>query len=408
MNTNETTRDVFDGKFPPENYGRTPTEVELTVQQVIERHFLDEDGILLNAVNGQTMQPYRTEDVKDRVDGVGTYVEFSKIPREVKPIWANYENSGQVSGVYLCGLCAKARATGNLDDRGDAAGVVNAIEKLWKNAAAVKFSLGGGGKGWFPKPYGGIRHAEGMHECSVDQYCDVTLGLQSYYQTFADEEEKRRIEEIVISFADWWYDHDFAGVYLGEAIWYKRLDTHSMAASFFLYLFALANSWSPCRKFQHGFEIWQELRGMLFPPGEAVWICMNGLTLDCLERLVALRPDLADYWRSIANHQAPLVVASVEKQTGLNRMYELDGYAANYLMAAHRILPHSDYDQRARQYLERVSRREQFYHVRRGLQLSDLQPPMQGDDYRDMFSAEVHVHWLAGYWKLREIGALNS
>jgi hypothetical protein len=406
MSADEITHDIFEGDFPPENYGTNLDEVETIVQRAVDDLFFDKDGILLGAVNARTMKPYRNADVKDRIDGVGTFVEHAKIPRSVKAIRANYENSIQVSGVFLGALCAKAGATGGMASRDPAAGIVAAIATLWANAALIQYPLGGGGKGWLPKPYGGIHEVENMHECSVDQYCDITLGLHSYYQVFASEREKRQIEEIIVSFADWWYEHDFACVYQGEAIWYKLLPDHSMATSFFLYLFALANSWCPSRRFQHGFEIWQERLDTLRAADEAIWICMNGLPLDCMTRLVDLRPEYIDFWRAIAEHHAQFVVASVEKQPGMNRMYEIEGLAANYLMAANQIIPHSGYDTIAVKYLHRVSDRKQFYHLRRGLHLKDLDPRKCGDDCRDMFSCEIHVHWLSAYWKLRKNGAL--
>ena len=278
----EMTTDVFEGDFPPASYGKTPEEVEATISQVIERVFRDDDGMLRSCVNGRTMKPMRVEDVKDRPQGMGTHAENSDIPREFKPIWTNYENTGQASGTYLEALCAKWQVTGDAHVRELARRTVQAIFMLWENASKSEHPLGGGGKGWFPKPYGGIQNVTGMHECSADQYMDVTLGLHSYYHTLASEDEKRKIEEIVISFADWWYDHDYCGVYFGHAIYWKRLPWHSMAVGFFLYLNALAQSWSPCRKFEHGFGIWLERKNALCNAAAGF-----GGQLNCLERLIA-------------------------------------------------------------------------------------------------------------------------
>lgn len=408
MKRQNLTKDVFTGKCPPKKYGDTLEEIEATNQKVVEEIFRDADGILRCSVNGQTMKPYRIEDVMDRPEGRSTFVANSSIPMAIKPLWMNYENAGQASGVYLEALCAKFEVTGDKQAKKSAQRILKAILLWWKNASKIQHSLGGGGLGWFPKPYAGIRDLDGMHESSVDQYCDITLGLQRYYQVLATVDEKKQIEEIVVSFANWWYEHDFSGVYLGQAIWYKRLYTHSMAASYFLYLYALAQSWNPCRQFQHGFEIWQELRAALKPPGEAVWVCMNGITLNCLERLVELRPDLKEFWRSAARHQAPLVVASVIDRPGLNKTYEAECFAADYLTGADRILPNSGYGELAIKLLRECNSRDRYYHVRRGLPIDKLQEPEKGDDMRDALLCEAHVHWLAGYWKLREVGSLVS
>jgi acyl-CoA thioesterase-1 len=394
------TTDVFSGDFPPVSYGSTLKEVEATISQVVECVFRDDDGILRSCVNGYTMKPMRVEDVKDRPQGLGTFVENSSIPRSAKPIWTNYENAGQASGNYLEALCAKAQITGDAQARELARRTVDAIVMLWENAAAAKHPNGGSGRGWFPKPYAGIRDVGEMYECSADQYCDVTLGLHSYYITLASEQEKRKIEEIVISFADWWYDHDYCGVYLGQAIWWKRLEGHSLAAGFFLYLNALAYSWKPCRKFQHGFEIWLELKEMLYPP-EPIWVCGNGIPIECLERLIVLRPELAGYWRTTAAHQAKQLVACVTEKTALNKKYEVNGFASHYLAVAHRLLPNEGYDSLSRRCLEDCTRREHFYHLRRGLRIADLDPREKGDDMLDVYLCEAHVHWLAGYWKSR-------
>ena len=110
----EMTTDVFEGDFPPVSYGRTLEEVEATIQQVVERVFRDDDGILRSCVNGRTMKPMRVEDVKDRPKGIGSHAENSDIPREFKTVWSNYENAGQASGTYLEALCAKWQATGDV------------------------------------------------------------------------------------------------------------------------------------------------------------------------------------------------------------------------------------------------------------------------------------------------------
>lgn len=407
MKNEKILEDRFDGDFPPVDYGSSLEAIEKTNQAVIEEVFCDEDGILLCGVNGLTMKPYRTEDVTDRPEGRGSFAENAAIPNSIKPVWINYENTGQASGSYLEALCTKYEVCGLTETRAIARRTFEAICVLWRNAAKTEYSLGGGGLGWLPKPYDGIQRVEGMQECSVDQYCDVTLGLETYYRVMASEDEKRTIEEIVISFADWWYEHDFAGVYFGQAIWMKRLKEHSMAASYFLYLFSLAWSWKPCRRYQHGFEIWIELKDALKPPGDAIWGCMNGLTLNVLERLMILRPDLSDFWTSVAHHQARLLASSVEERVNMNRRYEFEGFAADYLCAADHLIPNSGYDALAIKCLTECSTRDRFYHVRRGLEIADLDTREKGDDVRHSFMSELHVHWLVGYWKLKAKGKIK-
>jgi hypothetical protein len=403
------TTDVCEVDFPPASYGGTLEEVEATVQEVIERVFRDDDGILRSGVNGRTMKPLRLEDVKDSPLGLGRYPENSAMPRAVKPIWLNYENAGQASGKYLQALCAKARVTGDAHPRELARRTVEAIVTLWNNAAATHHMLGGGGRGWFPKPYAGIRDVAQMWECSCDQYADVTLGLQSYYLSMASEQEKRKIEEIIVSFADWWYDHDYSGVYYGDAIWWKRLGYnfyHPHSVGYFLYLNALAESWSPCRKFRHGFETWLDLKGGLYLTKGSPEANGNGIALDCLERLIALRPDLADYWRPAASHQAQHIVRMVEQGRCLPDLpCAVIGFAAHYLATAHRLMPKEGYDRMTRRCLEACTGRENFYAILRGLRVADLPKMVSGDDYRDVFWCEDHVCWLDGYWNSQHTDA---
>ena len=410
---NEVTVDVYEGNFPPENYGKTLEEVEATISQVIERVFRDDDGMLRSFVNGRTMKPMRSEDVKDRPQGMGAHTENSDIPREFKPVWTNYENAGQASGTCLEALCTKWQVTGDENVRELARRTVNAIVTLWENASKIEHPLGGGGKGWFPKPYAGIRNVAGMHECSIDQYVDVTTGLHSYYCTFANDDEKCKIEEIIVSFADWWYDHDYCGVYFGRAIYWKRLPWHSMAVAGFLYLNALAYSFNPCRKFQHGFEIWMELKDALLSPSIKA-VDMNGNTINSLERLIALRPDLNVFWLQAATCQMQGLVECVAQGSwtaggeGHWSACASYGYDTLYLATAHRLWPDAGYDCLTRRQLEACTRREHFYHVRRGFHVSNLPGALSGDDYRDIFHCERHTHWLSAYWRLVSLKNINQ
>lgn len=393
-------QDVCPLNDPPTVYGKTLEEVEATNQRVVERFFRDQDGILLCSLNARTMKPYTADDVKNRPNGVGAFTEHSDIPAEAKVVWMNYENSGQASGIYLDALCTKAKVTGDKEAAKLASRTVQAIATLWENAAHVEHPNGGSGRGWFPKPYLGIHNLKDMHECSMDQYVDITLGLHSYYLTLANEDEKRLIERIIISFAEWWYDHDYAGIYFGKAIWWKRLPEHPVAACF-LYLNALANSWSPSAKFQHGFEIWRELQGAMTRCADPVWVCMNGIPLKCMEKLIDLRPDLADDWLRVAQHHARILVTSIEEPKRMNRVYETAGFAANYLSTAHRLMPEAGYDKHVLSCLRACNSRGRYYHLRRGEPVANLSVRESGEDFRDALLAECHVHWLAGYWRSR-------
>ena len=393
------TKDVFAGQFPPRSYGSSPEEAEPKVMEVVEQVFRDEDGLLRSGVNAVTMEPIRIEEIKDRPLGFGTFAQNSSVPQEAKPVWMTYENAGQASGTYLDAMCAKAKLTGDSKAHEVARRTVQGIRSLWENAAHNKHPLGGEGRGWFPKPYLGVQKVLQMYECSADQYCDVTLGLHSYYYTLASQEEKRQIQEIVVSFADWWHDHDYCGVYFGQAIWWKRLPTHPMAVGYFLFLNAWANALQPSAKFEDGFATWFKLKPVLQTPAKPIWLCMHGIALNLAERLIVVKPEHTDVWRACAAYQAPLLLDSVNGKAG--DVENIDGIGANYLATAHRLLPTAGYDKRSRQCLEASLRRDHFYAIKRGKKLVDLDRRLVGDDYRDQYWCENHVHWLAGYWRNR-------
>lgn len=398
----ELTRDVFTGRFPPENYGDTHEAIEATIQEVVERIFRDEDGILRSGVNGLNMKPLANDDVKDRPKGQGAYTQHSAMPDALKAVWMNYENTGQASGSYLVALSLKYNATRDPQVCERARRTVEAITTLWNNAAPPAGN-GGGGRGWFPKPYGGIRQVAGIEECSADQYVDVTLGLHAYHRTMADADEKKRIEDIVISFSDWWHDHDHSGVYFGRPIWWKRLDWHPMAAAGFLYIHALADSWRPGPKSKHSFDTWLGLKATLLQPAvdRPVNATMHGIPVLCLEQLRALRPDLDAVWQPAILHQSALLARSVD-EAPMNKTFEMNGFSADYLAAAHHLVPAAGYDKLALRCMNACKTRGDFYHIRRAQPIESLPSLVRGDDYRDVFFCEGQVHWLSAYWRRRQ------
>ena len=104
---------------------------------------------------------------------------------------------------------------------------------------------------------------------------------------------------------------------------------------------------------------------------------MNGNTLNSLERLIALRPDLTSFWRHAASQQVQWLVECVEQGSwvaakGHWSSIAAYGYDTLYLATAHRLWPDAGYDRLTYRRLEACTRREHFYHVRRGQRVSDL------------------------------------
>jgi hypothetical protein len=116
---------------------------------------------------------------------------------------------------------------------------------------------------------------------------------------------------------------------------------------------------------------------------------MHGITLNCLERLIAVRPDLAAEWRGAAAYLAPLLAASVEPESKPWNEYNTRCFGADYLITAHRLFPQGGYDLLSRRCLEACMR------------LASLNTMIAGDDYRNMFLCENHAHWMKAYWQHR-------
>jgi hypothetical protein len=105
-------------------------------------------------------------------------------------------------------------------------------------------------------------------------------------------------------------------------------------------------------------------------------------------------------WRPALIHQARLLAQSLEGSSETT-LCSQKGSGANYLATAHRLLPAAGYDALSLRCLEACKRREDFYHLRRGLRLAKVPAVMRGDDYRHTFDCNDQAHWMTAYWKRR-------
>ena len=392
------TKDVCEAAFPPERYGRHLAEVEVTVQEVVERVFRDADGLIRSGVYGRTMRPLRAREATDRVFGIGGYAENHAMLNRYKPVYMNYENAGQASGKYIRAMLRKYAVTDDRVALDRTKRTVDAIRLVWDNVARTNPY----GRGWLPKPFGGARDVSEMFECSPDQYTDVTLGLECYYRDAADARERRVIERMVVSFADWWLAHDYTTTYQGTCCWWKRTN-FPHAVGFFLYLNALAHAFRPRPKYVDAFDLWLTLRRGLFNCAR-VGLNASGLAIECMERLIELRPDRKVLWRRAAKANTEHMIGLVHRRNNVPRLkgtFNFNGFAAHHLCAADRLFPSAGHRRRIRSLISAYRRRANFYHIRRGVPVARLAPVLAGNDYRDMFWAEGHVCWLNAYWTLQ-------
>ena len=75
------------------------------LQDFVEKHLIDENGVIYSGINTDTMKPWRSEDFSegDEFIPVGNYAPSDII---------NYENSGMTTGAYLAAMAYKFIAKG--------------------------------------------------------------------------------------------------------------------------------------------------------------------------------------------------------------------------------------------------------------------------------------------------------
>jgi len=395
----EVTRDVCEVDFPPETYGESPEEIEATIQEVVERIFRDEDGAIRSGVYGRTMKPLTPDDVKDRPYGIGTYAENANMPGHYKPVWLNYENMIQASGKYLGAMTDKYGMSGDPLALERARRTFEALKTLWDNVAEQNSY----GRGWMPKPYAGIHDVGLMTGSSVDQYTDLTVGLETFYRGPATCTEKTIIEDMIISFADWMIEYNYTFEHMGNMCrWH--IGNPPLSTAYFLYLHTLAHSFSPRRKYAEGFDHWLEMNRLLFGP-KRCGLNTTGLVLKCMLRLLELRPEYCHLWRRAAAVSAEYSVGRIDATE--DHFVKVSGSVqekhngAYFMCVAHKLLPEMGYDDKARECLKAYRRRADFYHLSRGQRVHGLSPIIAGDDYRNTFWAEGHINWLHAYWTLK-------
>lgn len=407
------TEDVCGLDYPPVSYGENLSEAEATIQDILETIFRDESGLLMSGVNARTMKPLREEEVTDRKYGLGGWYETSRIPRQYRSVGMNFENCHQCSGKYLDGLVDKYAVTKDPKDLANAKRIVDATIEVWETVTKTHIY----GKGWMPKPYAGMNEISEMYESSVDQYADITLGLEKYYHELATPEERVVLAEMFLSFADWWIDHNYTTGYEGMTVWWDRV--HTLAQAYFLYLFELAYSLAPRKKYRDAFDYIFSLGGDKLVSREGAYDGENynpntsGIVIEAMSRIARINPSLKVFCsHCIENYTPALIEAGISGNAGeLGPVFNLKLFAAKYLTHAHEFCNDDSLIKHMVEFLSTVKSRADFYHVKRGMSLDDgvlEQAHADKNDYRDVFWAEQHCCWLATYWYLRRNDKINN
>lgn len=152
-------------------------------RDAVEKHFFDENGILICNINRHTLKPFTDEDL---ADSVVTLKGASKAGR-----WA-YEDTLFCTGMYLRALVEEYEVTRDPEVKAIADRVFDNLQPMVQQAHAIE-------PGYLGKPWGG----EVQKETTIDQTLFFNMGL-FLYARITDADRAKRAREIVTANVDWW------------------------------------------------------------------------------------------------------------------------------------------------------------------------------------------------------------
>jgi hypothetical protein len=381
-------------------YGADPHASEPRIQRIVDRFFLDEDGLVIGAIKGSSLRRYTRADMRG-VPLEKTIGADLGAPHKYKLLVMNYEETGMAHGDYLMAMLEKYKATGDRAVRARARGAFRAIRQLADTVARTNPY----GRGWWPKPYGGMRDLNEMFETSIDQVSKIVLGLAQYEREMATERERQWIRMQVRAMADWWIRHHFTTRYFGNCCWW---DLHEMchSASGLLYLVRQAMAWTPGRPPRHVAEAWQHLLG------NRQRVLTNtrthnvhNLTMECVRRLCDLDPAHRRLWRRSAMAMVERTIRDTDPVAGTNAMlpygiYNTGPRAACTAATAYAWTGKRQYADFAWRLLGIYNREAKFYHH----DPSHRPPRSIVSWWLDALSGHHYTAWLLAYWRLRNAG----
>src|SRR5262249_44772252 len=147
------------------------------------------------------------------------------------------------SGLYLASQSFRYEVTGSKAARDQARRAFHSLDLIFLMGERT------GKPGWMSKPYG-FRPSV---QTSGDQYLGACWGLWTYYR-IADPAERKRIEWMFISFADYWRGADYVLDYFGRR-WDQKGDRDSYNAIYAM-INACAYSFSKSAEHLKEFERW--------------------------------------------------------------------------------------------------------------------------------------------------------
>ena len=162
-------------------------------QNMIEEHFFDERGWLMECLNMHTMKPYGRDELPEGAAGYSDDDPNPATAAERK----TYEDTMFCTGLYLWSLTEQHAATGNEEPKIIADRIFDDLQPLIAMNDEIE-------KGYIGKPWGG----RPRRRTTLDQTFYFTFGLNRYTE-MADATRKKRVGEIVAANVDWWMGRDY-------------------------------------------------------------------------------------------------------------------------------------------------------------------------------------------------------
>ncbi len=171
-------------------------------EDLVETSLVDATGLLLSALDSRTMKPFARGFFTGDLDfirspgaDIGEYADLMA-----------YENSGMVSGAYLCAMLGQYDATRDPRALDRAYRTFEGIRTLFNRCQEVE-------PGYLCKPYGG----QITRETSSDQYIYVLTALDRFCK-IAGRAERDQAVAMIAALSRYWMDHDYTRDYFGKPL----------------------------------------------------------------------------------------------------------------------------------------------------------------------------------------------
>lgn len=212
------------------------------LQELYENTAFHESGILysMQRLSADGIRPFVAADFEGQI---GINPSVAKLQLAGPWDYLHGENSISASGLYLAAQSFRFEATKSKAAMAQARKAFRSLDLIYRMGEAA------GKPGWMCKPYG-FRPSP---QTSGDQYLDACWGLWSF-RRIASVEERRRIAQMFISFADYWRNVDYVLSYFGSH-WDQKSETGSYNAVYAM-INACAYSFSKSAVHLREFEKW--------------------------------------------------------------------------------------------------------------------------------------------------------